>query len=114
MTDVAPTTPTRTADFWFDPVCPWAWLTSRWMLEVTKVREVSVNWHLLSLAHLNEGRDLPADYVELLAKAWGPIRVIAAARAHAGDDVVFSSRPSSFNLARSCPTWPSCSTMPSA
>ena len=88
MTDVAPTTPTRTADFWFDPVCPWAWLTWRGTLGVTKVREVSDNWHLLSLAHINEGRDLPADYVELLAKAWGPIRVIAADRAHAGDDVV--------------------------
>lgn len=88
MTDPATATRSRSADFWFDPVCPWAWLTSRWMLEVTKVREVTVSWHLLSLAHLNEGRDLPADYRELLDKAWGPVRVIAAARADAGDDIV--------------------------
>lgn len=88
MTDTANATTSHTADFWFDPVCPWAWMTSRWMLEVAKVRDVAVNWHLLSLAHLNEGRDLPADYVALLDKAWGPIRVIAAARAQAGDDIV--------------------------
>lgn len=78
----------RTADFWFDPVCPWTWLTSRWMLEVTKVREVTVRWHLFSLVQLNEGRDVSADYRKLLATAYGPIRVIAAARAHSGDDIV--------------------------
>ena len=88
MTDSAPATISHTADFWFDPICPWAWMTSRWMLEVTKVRDVTVRWHLLSLAYLNEGRDLPADYLAALEKAWGPIRVIAAARAQAGDDIV--------------------------
>ncbi len=88
MTDSTQATLSQTADFWFDPVCPWAWMTSRWMLEVTKVRDVSVNWHLFSLAHLNEGRDLPPEYVAALEGAWGPIRVIAAARAHSGDDIV--------------------------
>lgn len=37
-------------DFWFDPLCPWTWLTSRWMLEVRKTRPVAINWHVMSLA----------------------------------------------------------------
>ena len=88
-TDPVAQEPTRLqVDFWFDSLCPWAWLTSRWMLEVEQVRDVSVAWHLMSLAMLNEGRDLPADYQAFLAKAWGPVRVIAAARASHGDEIV--------------------------
>lgn len=77
-----------TADFWFDPLCPWAWMTSRWMLEVTGVRDIDVRWHFMSLAHLNRGRELDPDYIELLTRGWGPIRVIARARAERGEQIV--------------------------
>lgn len=73
---------------WFDPVCPWAWLTSRWLMEVEQVRDVSVTWSLMSLAVLNRGRELSPQYQARMAAAWGPVRVIVAAKQAHGDQVI--------------------------
>lgn len=73
---------------WFDPLCPWAWLTSRWLMEVEQVRPIDVTWSVMSLSVLNEGRDLSPDYRETMDNGWGPVRVVVAASAQHGNDAI--------------------------
>jgi 2-hydroxychromene-2-carboxylate isomerase len=76
------------ADFWFDPRCPFAWITSRWILEVERVRDIDVSWHVLSLSYLNEKKDVSEDYRRGLADGWGPVRVLMAAQEHVGQQAL--------------------------
>jgi len=69
---------TTEAEFWFDPLCPFAWITSRWILEVEKVRDIKVTWRIMSLAYLNQDKDISDDYRAMLAHAWEPVRVCMA------------------------------------
>lgn len=89
MTDTtAATAPTR-VDFWFDPSCPWAWMTSRWIDEVATLRDIDVHWHIMSLAVLNEGRDALSDsYREFLPRALRYARLVAAVAEVAGEQFV--------------------------
>ena len=84
-----PLSGTTIADFWFDPLCPWAWLTSRWLLEVEKVRPVQARWHVMSLSCLNYNREeLSDDYRSFLETAWGPVRVCMAAGEQHGAEIL--------------------------
>ncbi|MEN9542363.1 MAG: hypothetical protein RL239_16 [Actinomycetota bacterium] len=75
------------AEFWFDPICPWAWMTSRWILEVETVRDIEVKWNLFSLAHLNRDKEMAEDYKAKLIRSWHCTRVIAAAQKAHGSAV---------------------------
>ncbi|WP_315094166.1 DsbA family protein [uncultured Cellulomonas sp.] len=86
MTSTPTTRPV--VDLWFDPACPWAWMTSRWMDEVSATRDVEVRWHVMSLSVLNEKRELPDSYRELMDDSWAAVRVIVAAARDHGDAVV--------------------------
>jgi len=76
------------ADFWFDPACPFAWITSRWIKEVEEVRDIKVAWHVMSLAYLNRDRDISADYRSSLEPTRGPVRVLVAAEDRYGNEVL--------------------------
>jgi 2-hydroxychromene-2-carboxylate isomerase len=90
-------------EMWFDPLCPWAWLTSRWLMEVEQVREVEVTWSVMSLAVLNSGRDLAPEYESMMERSWGPVRVIVAAAGEHGRAVVkplYDAMGTRFHLGR--------------
>ena len=76
------------ADFWFDPACPFAWITSRWILEVEQVRDISVTWHIMSLAYLNQDKEISDEYREFLKTAWQPVRVLMAAENKYGKEAL--------------------------
>jgi len=77
MTESAPihTTP---VDFWFDPSCPWAWMTSRWVDEVSALRNLDVTWHVMSLAVLNEDKDVSEERRAFFPRALRYTRLVTA------------------------------------
>ena len=78
MTNTDQATSPENVDFWFDPLCPFAWITSRWILEVEQQRNVHTTFHIMSLSVLNADKDVPDDYKEMIEKGWGPVRLAIA------------------------------------
>jgi 2-hydroxychromene-2-carboxylate isomerase len=82
----APTTPTP-VEFFFDPSCPFTWRTSRWLTTVADAGAAAVTWRLMSLAMLNEGREIPEQYRDGVRQGTRALRALAAAREHGNDAV---------------------------
>ncbi|HUY43895.1 MAG TPA: disulfide bond formation protein DsbA [Acidimicrobiales bacterium] len=77
---------TLSVDLWVDPACPWAWLTSRWLLEAASVRDLGVNFHVMSLAILNQDKELAPEYRDWIERAYRPVRVLIAAELAHGQE----------------------------
>lgn len=75
-------------DFWFDPLCPFAWITSRWMLEVEQVRDVETTFHVMSLSVLNADKDVSQDYKDMIDRGWGPVRIAIAVEQQHGAEAL--------------------------
>jgi len=79
---------TEQVDFWFDPLCPFAWITSRWMLEVEQHRDVHTTFHVMSLSVLNEDKDVPQHYKDMIERGWGPVRLAIAVEQQHGQQAL--------------------------
>lgn len=93
--DGGSTGPGIRVEMWFDPMDPWSWVLSRWLLEVELVRDVRVEFNVMSVSLLNAGREVPEQYrhdpdafLARMRKAWGPVRVATAAVAMKGQDAL--------------------------
>jgi 2-hydroxychromene-2-carboxylate isomerase len=75
-------------EFWFDPSCPWAWMASRWVDEVAEHRDLDVTWNVMSLAVLNEDKDVSDDYKAFFPRALKYTRLVAAAKEVHGQQIV--------------------------
>lgn len=76
-------------EFWFDPVCPWAWMTSRWIQEVERLRDgVEVDWNVMSLAILNEDRDMNDAHKKSHAFSKRACQVAAGVKAELGNEAM--------------------------
>lgn len=80
---------TQEVDIWVDPMCPWAWMTAQWMLQVEQVRDVKARFNIMSLSYLNEGREgLSDDYRKMMENGWGPVRIALAVEQEGGKDAL--------------------------